>query len=124
MLWGAEKLMPAEYWCPYGNIGAMQLKCVLQVETLLHNAFKNRLVSIIFAMLVIFWYQDCGDRVDMVVSRQVQVATPEVIQTPPTELPTEPFTLLRHALAPKVRAEKTVNIKKVSWQNMIPKLSW
>ena len=20
MLWGAEKLVPAEYWCPYGNI--------------------------------------------------------------------------------------------------------
>ena len=19
MLWGAEKLVPAEYWCPYGN---------------------------------------------------------------------------------------------------------
>nr|XP_054757884.1 ligand of Numb protein X 2-like [Lytechinus pictus] len=56
--------------------------------------------------------RDCGDRVEMVVSRQVQVTTPEVIQGPPAELPTEPFTLLRHALAPKVRAEKTVNIKK------------
>ena len=20
MLWGAEKLVPAEYWCPYGTI--------------------------------------------------------------------------------------------------------
>ena len=19
MLWGAEKLVPADYWCPYGN---------------------------------------------------------------------------------------------------------
>ncbi|XP_071476622.1 ligand of Numb protein X 2-like [Diadema antillarum] len=56
--------------------------------------------------------RDCGDRVDMAVSRQVPVTTPEVIQGPPAELPTEPFTLLRHALAPKVRAEKTVSIKK------------
>ena len=21
MLWGAEKLVPAEYWCPYGMLG-------------------------------------------------------------------------------------------------------
>ena len=21
MLWGAEKLVPAEYWCPYGTKG-------------------------------------------------------------------------------------------------------
>ena len=20
MLWGAEKLVPAEYWCPYGTV--------------------------------------------------------------------------------------------------------
>ena len=28
MLWGAEKLVPAEYWCPYGTFA---------LQTLVHN---------------------------------------------------------------------------------------
>ena len=28
MLWGAEKLVPAEYWCPYGN--ALRIEMVLR----------------------------------------------------------------------------------------------
>ena len=28
MLWGAEKLVPAEYWCPYGTMFEMSLSNV------------------------------------------------------------------------------------------------
>ena len=33
MLWGAEKLVPAEYWCPYGNYNPETLR-IIRVHTI------------------------------------------------------------------------------------------
>ena len=38
MLWGAEKLVPAEYWCPYGT----SIMCFIDVSN-----YHAKLVSII-----------------------------------------------------------------------------
>ena len=37
MLWGAEKLVPAEYWCPYGTCNVIYIEgkvIAIVIETL------------------------------------------------------------------------------------------
>ena len=34
MLWGAEKLVPVEYWCPYGTLFALNSYCPRNVVAL------------------------------------------------------------------------------------------
>ena len=38
MLWGAEKLVPAEYWCPYGTLLSL---IVIQIHTCIYAHTSN-----------------------------------------------------------------------------------
>ena len=40
MLWGAEKLVPAEYWCPYGTFFPMQENTLLSIKLISKHIYK------------------------------------------------------------------------------------
>lgn len=58
--------------------------------------------------------QRAGSRIDMVVSRPGGISSQDFYPSSLlNELPTEPFQLLRPALVPRPRMEKTISIRKV-----------
>ena len=50
MLWGAKKLVPAEYWCPYGNCQGICPKQTGKPKYLIGSSVKSNEKKIPYAI--------------------------------------------------------------------------